>query len=128
MQIHINSDIAYAILAYYRVTKDHEFMVNYGVEMLLEISKYFIQRVQYNEKEDIYDLNNVTGTDEHHPYINNNAYTNFMVSYVLGETVEWLKNKALKDKYGIQKPLLDKIKQVSLKINKSIHSRIRPGK
>lgn len=120
MQIHINSDIAYAILAYYRVTKDHEFMVNYGVEMLLEISKYFIQRVQYNEKEDIYDLNNVTGTDEHHPYINNNAYTNFMVSYVLGETVEWLKNKALKDKYGIQKPLLDKIKQVSLKIKKSI--------
>lgn len=120
MQIHINSDIAYAILAYYRVTKDHEFMVNYGVEMLLEISKYFIQRVRYNEKEDIYDLNNVTGTDEHHPYINNNAYTNFMVSYVLGETVEWLKNKALKDKYGIQKPLLDKIKQVSLKIKKSI--------
>ncbi|MCU0104142.1 hypothetical protein N7603_00510 [Acholeplasma vituli] len=120
MQIHINSDIAYAILAYYRVTKDHEFMVNYGVEMLLEISKYFIQRVQYNENEDIYDLNNVTGTDEHHPYINNNAYTNFMVSYVLGETVEWLRNKVLKDKYGIQKPLLDKIKQVSLKIKKSI--------
>jgi len=120
MQIHINSDIAYAILSYYRVTKDHDFMMHYGVELLLEISKYFISRVSYNETWGCYDLNNVTGTDEHHPYINNNAYTNFMVSYVLSETVEWLKNKGLKDKYGVDKTLLDKMKQVSLKIKKNI--------
>ncbi|MDG0888965.1 hypothetical protein [Paracholeplasma manati] len=120
MQIHINSDIAYAVLSYYRVTKDMEFMLNFGVEMLLEIGKYFVSRVTYNSAIDCYDLNNVTGTDEHHPYINNNAYTNFMVSYVLSETVEWFKNKALKDKYGVQKPLLDKMKQVSQKIKKSI--------
>lgn len=120
MQIHINSDIAYAILSYYRVTKDLDFMVNYGVEMLLEISKYFIQRVRYNEALDLYDLNNVTGTDEHHPYINNNAYTNFMVSYVLTETVEWFKTRGLKEKYGVTKSLLEKIKHVGHKIKKSM--------
>lgn len=120
MQIHINSDIAYAILSYYRVTKDLDFMVNYGVKMLLEISKYFIQRVRYNEALDLYDLNNVTGTDEHHPYINNNAYTNFMVSYVLTETVEWFKTRGLKEKYGVTKSLLEKIKHVGHKIKKSI--------
>lgn len=120
MQIHINSDIAYAILSYYRATKDLDFMVNYGVEMLLEISKFFIQRVRYNEALDLYDLNNVTGTDEHHPYVNNNAYTNFIVSYVLTETVEWLKTKGLKEKYGVTKPLLEKIKHVGHKIKKSM--------
>lgn len=121
MQIHINSDIAYAILQYYRVTKDMDFMTNYGIEMLVEIAKYFISRSTYDDKTDSYHLYQVTGTDEHHPYVDNNSYTNFMVSYVLGETHEWLKNnKQLKTKYQVDQTLLNQIRQLSQKIKKSI--------
>ena len=91
LQIHINSDIAYAILNYYHTTKDFDFIRDYGYEMLVEISKYFVSRVTYNQKEDIYELLNVTGTDEHHPYINNNSYTNLMVKELLKETVSFRK-------------------------------------
>ena len=33
----------------------------------------------------------MTGTDEHHPYVNNDAYTNYLVKFVLEKTTEYAK-------------------------------------
>ena len=80
LQEHINSDVAYGIINYYDVTFDCEFMRNYGMEMLCEIIRYWMNRV--TEQNDRYEILRVTGTDEHHPYVDNDAYTNYCVRYV----------------------------------------------
>ena len=81
MQVHINSDIPYGILNYYTYTGDDEFMRRYGMEILCECAKYWASRV--TERNGRYEILQVTGTDEHHPYVDNDAYTNYCVHYVL---------------------------------------------
>jgi trehalose/maltose hydrolase-like predicted phosphorylase len=121
MQIHINSDIAYAILSYVRTTNDKEFMSQYGIEMLYEISKYFVSRVEYNLFDDVYELKRVTGTDEHHPYVNNNSYTNYMVKLCLNETYEYLKaNADIMKELSITEEALKKFKNIAAKIKTSV--------
>ena len=92
MQIHVVADVAWSVCNYYSCTKDDEFMISYGMEMLLEICKYWMSRVLKEDKG--YVINQVTGTDEHHAYINNNAYTNYLVRYIMQRTLNLVK------KYG----------------------------
>lgn len=83
LQIHINSDVAYGILNYYRHTLDKRFMLEKGFPMIEEILLFFHSRsTLVNGK---YHLLCVTGTDEHHDYVNDDAYTNYALSYVLKE-------------------------------------------
>ena len=88
LQIHINADIAYGIINYYRATGDREFLIENGLEMLCEIARYWISRVQFENGR--YELKNVTGTDEHHLYVNNDAYTNYLVHFTLQKTLDYL--------------------------------------
>lgn len=90
MQIHINADIAWGIIHYYTVTGDIEFLKNYGMTMLIELCDYWKSRVEYEN--DKYVIKRVTGTDEHHPYVNNDAYTNYLVKFVLEKTSEYAKS------------------------------------
>lgn len=77
-QIHINADIAYAINQYYQVTLDTTFMKRYGIEMLIEIARFFADYADYIEGKG-WTINGVTGPDEYHALINNDVYTNLMV-------------------------------------------------
>ena len=90
MQIHIVSDVAQAILKYYKYTGDIEFLRDYGFEMLIEICRYWVTRVEWIEANGRYEILTVTGTDEHHPYVDNNAYTNYNVHIALTETLRLL--------------------------------------
>lgn len=101
MQIHCVSDIALSVLNYLAATGDGEFMEKYGMEMLIEISRYWISRVTWNKEKEHYEILQVTGTDEHHPYVDNNAYTNYSVYHVLADTCRLL------EKYG---PMLKETK------------------
>ncbi len=92
LQEHINSDIAYGIIQYYDVTSDNDFMLKYGMEMLSEIIRYWMSRV--TERNGRYEILRVTGTDEHHPYVDNDAYTNYSVQYVFSRFLR------LSDKFG----------------------------
>ncbi len=94
MQIHCVSDVGLSILHYLTATGDHEFMREYGMEMLLEISRYWISRMVWKEEKRCYEILQVTGTDEHHPYVDNNAYTNYSVYRILTAVCRLL------DEYG----------------------------
>lgn len=83
MQIHINSDIPYGVINYYRYTGDREFMIDYGMEMIHECLRFWISRVTFVDERDRYEIHKVTGTDEHHPYVDNDAYTNYCVRFAL---------------------------------------------
>lgn len=56
----------------------------------MEICRYWVSRVVWKEENARYEILQVTGTDEHHPYVGNNAYTNYSVYRVLTETCRLL--------------------------------------
>ena len=84
LQYHVVADVAWNVINYYGITLDDDFMKNYGLEMLREIADYWVSRVE--KKNDRYEILSVTGCDEHHPYVDNDAYTNYLVHYVLKNT------------------------------------------
>lgn len=76
-QYHINGDIAYAVNLYYTVTNDESFMFNYGVEILVETARLWMNLGFYNPKKGgRFCINCVTGPDEYTALVNNNCYTN----------------------------------------------------
>nr|WKN38636.1 glycosyl hydrolase family 65 protein [Tunicatimonas sp. TK19036] len=95
LQRHVNLAIAYNIWQYYEATADMGFMKFYGVEMLLEIARFFTSISTWNESKGRYEILKVVGPDEFHtaypraeqPGIDNNAYTNFMASWLFSHTL-----------------------------------------
>lgn len=113
LQIHINSDVAFGIINYFRNTNDLQFMQEYGMEMLYEISKYWIDRVTFRNGR--YEILNVTGTDEHHPYVDNDAYTNYETAFILNKTVEYNNRydfSKAREKAGMTEALLAEIANI----------------
>lgn len=88
-QVHINADVAWGIINYVTVTGDMDFLKEYGFEVLVELCKYWKSRVEFTDGR--YEIKYVTGTDEHHPYVDNDAYTNYLVKFVLEKTSEYAK-------------------------------------
>jgi len=79
--IHISADVAYATMKYYEETGDRQFMVQYGSEMIIEAARFLASRV--TKRGDSYVYEHVTGPDEYHEDVTNNAYTLLMAAYTL---------------------------------------------
>ncbi|MCP1109559.1 beta-phosphoglucomutase [Ohessyouella blattaphilus] len=94
-EVHINADVPFGILHYYHATGDEKFLFDKGIDVLLETAKFWIDRVDMDEK-GIYHLLNVMGPDEYSPMTKDNGYTNYMVKYnlkALFEVLEIMKKK-----------------------------------
>lgn len=78
-QIHISADVAYSLRQYVDTTGDKEFLLEYGLEMLLEIARFHASRVTWNTSRGDFDVTGVMGPDEYHEIVDNNAYTNGMI-------------------------------------------------
>lgn len=81
LQDHIVSDVMLAVFRYLDATDDGDFLRRYGLELLSECALYWLSRVTKTERG--YEILHVTGTDEHHAEVDNDAYTNYCVSYAL---------------------------------------------
>ncbi|ANK60650.1 glycoside hydrolase family 65 protein [Loigolactobacillus backii] len=128
LQRHVSLSVAYNIWTYYHMTNDVDFMNQYGLEMLLEISRFWISKAIYNEKTKRYTIKKVMGPDEFHEgYPNsdeegltNNAYTNIMVAWLF-KTVEELRKdtisaatfKEVTTKVGFDEKLFAKMDKIS---------------
>jgi len=108
MQIHIVADVAWGVINYYICTGDIGFLLDYGLEIIWEVARYWASRVEYNASENRYEIKRVTGTDEHHPYVDNNAYTNYLVCLVLKYAVRFYEELAIKAEGVIKKIDLQK--------------------
>lgn len=75
--IHIVSDIAYALMQYYRVTGDVDFMIECGTEMLIETARFWASRATVDTA-GRYHILAVRGPNEYDVIVNNNCYTNMM--------------------------------------------------
>lgn len=90
-EIHRNGAIAYAIYNYILYTGDTGYMAEYGLEVLIGISRFWSQRVNWSKSKQKYVLLGVTGPNEYENNINNNWYTLKLIQWTLSYTLEQIK-------------------------------------
>lgn len=83
LEVHINADITYAVLKYLQVSGDRQFLIEEGLQILLETSQFWASFVQWNEEKQRYEIRNVIGPDEFHEHVDNNTYTNYLAAWAL---------------------------------------------
>jgi maltose phosphorylase len=108
-EIHRNGAIAFAIFNYIRHTGDDEYMADYGLEVLIGISRFWSQRTTFSENLKKYVILGVTGPNEYENNINNNWYTNSLAVWTLSYT---LKNIRI-----LEKENQDKLSALYKKVN-----------
>lgn len=87
-EIHRNGAIAFAIYNYIRHTGDKKYLEEYGLDVLIGISRFWSQRVSYSQAKKKYVMLGVTGPNEYENNINNNWYTNTIANWCMKYTQE----------------------------------------
>jgi maltose phosphorylase len=87
-EIHRNGAIAYAIYDYTRYTGDETYLWQHGLEVLIGISRFWKQRVNWSADKGKYVMLGVTGPNEYENNVNNNWYTNYLACWTLRYTLE----------------------------------------
>jgi len=85
LEIHVSAAISYGIWHYVNVTNDKEFLYGQGLEMLVEVSRFFASRGAWSPQNGDFGFWGVMGADEFHMMVHNNVYTNLMAK----KTFEW---------------------------------------
>lgn len=97
-EIHRNAAILYAIFSVHEYCGIDQYLENYGIPVMLEICRYWVSRITWNEKKRVYMILGVTGPNEYENNVNNNWYTNRMAKFCLELTVQYVRTVI-----GIQK-------------------------
>jgi maltose phosphorylase len=82
-EIHRTSAMAYAIRDYIDYTGDKDYLVEYGLEVLIGIARFWAQRVNWSADKNKYVILGVTGPNEYENNVNNNWYTNYLGAWTL---------------------------------------------
>lgn len=97
-EIHRNGAIAFAIYNYYRYTGDYSYIPEMGLEVLIAISRFWHQRINFSEEKSKFVMLGVTGPNEYENNVNNNWYTNYLAKWCINYTLEQLDK--VKDGYS----------------------------
>ncbi|MGM0673684.1 MAG: HAD family hydrolase [Spirochaetota bacterium] len=133
-QRHISLAIAYNAWSYYYAAGDSEFMQEYGLEMLLEICRFWVSKATFDETDGRYHIDGVMGPDEFHekyPHaeeggFRDNAYTNILTAWILHKTIETWEHQPR----NVQTSLADRIdfdEQRELETWRKVISRLAVG-
>ncbi|MEA3451864.1 MAG: glycosyl hydrolase family 65 protein, partial [Bacteroidota bacterium] len=87
-EIHRNAAIAYAIFNYVRYTGDVDYLSEFGLEVLIGISRFWAKRINFSEGKQKFVLLGVTGPNEYENNVNNNWYTSTMALWTMRYTIE----------------------------------------
>ena len=135
LQRHINVAVAYNTWQYYEATADLDFLATYGAELLLEIARFWASIASYDRADDRYDIRHVMGPDEYHdaypwreePGLDNNAYTNVMVVWLLQRALRCVeilparRRRQLMDLLDITRPDLERWEHMTRKMRLAWH-------
>lgn len=91
-EIHRNGAIAHAIHDYIRYTGDDSYLAEYGLEVLVGISRFWAQRVNWSDNKGQYVMLGVTGPNEYENNVNNNWYTSTIATWTLEYTLKALQH------------------------------------
>lgn len=107
-EIHRNGAMIYAIYNYVNYTGDFDYIPEYGMEVMVAISRFWKQRANFSKAKNQYVILGVTGPNEYENNINNNFYTNYLAKWCMEYTAETL--EILKKDYAADfSRLLDKL-------------------
>jgi len=89
LQRHVSLAIVYDLWSYTQITGKNDLLVNGGLDLLLQTSKFWLNKVEYDGNK--YHLSGVMGPDEFHEAypntktggLSDNAYTNLMLAWSL---------------------------------------------
>lgn len=93
-EIHRNGAIAFAIYDYTRYTGDETYLSDFGLEVLIGISRFWKQRITWSAEKEQYVMLGVTGPNEYENNVNNNWYTNYIACWTLRYTSEVIEKLA----------------------------------
>ena len=96
-EIHRNGAMLYAIFNYVNYTGDYSYIPEYGMEVMIAVSRFWQQRATFSKAKDQYVILGVTGPNEYENNVNNNFYTNYLAKWCLEFTLENLDH--LKEDY-----------------------------
>ena len=114
-EVHRNGIIAFAIYNYVRYTGDQNFLNEYGLRVLIAISRFWSQRVNISTEKKKYVLLGVTGPNIYENNANNNWFTNYIASWTLQYTIECIEN-IKKSNFHVFEDLCQEIKFVNEEI------------
>jgi trehalose/maltose hydrolase-like predicted phosphorylase len=77
---HITADVAYAVWQYWEASRDEEFLIHAGAEILIETGRFWSSRAQ-QEADGYCHIRGVIGPDEYHEHIDDSAFTNVMARW-----------------------------------------------
>ncbi len=93
-EIHRNGAVAYAIYNYVRYTGDTDYIVRYGLEVLVSIARFWARRVNFSSAKGKYVILGVTGPNEYENNVNNNWYTLYIARWCMlyaAECAAWVR-------------------------------------
>ncbi|MFE1288494.1 glycoside hydrolase family 65 protein [Streptomyces sp. NPDC058751] len=98
LQHHVGSAVAYNVWQYCEASGDTEFLHTKGIEMLVQIARFWAGSAEYDSGYGRYRIRGVVGPDEYHdaypgtdrPGLDDNAYTNVTAAWVLCRTLDVL--------------------------------------
>ncbi|MBV7294516.1 glycoside hydrolase family 65 protein [Corynebacterium sp. TAE3-ERU12] len=82
-QYHIDADIAYALMKYVHASGDVDFLLEQGIELLIETARFWMSLGFFTDNRSEFQIHSVTGPDEYNTVVNNNLYTNVMAQFNL---------------------------------------------
>ncbi|MGG3825947.1 family 65 glycosyl hydrolase domain-containing protein [Bacillus subtilis] len=91
-EIHRNGAICYAIYNYINYTGDRNYMEEYGIDVLVAVSRFWADRVHFSKRKNKYMIHGVTGPNEYENNVNNNWYTNVIAAWTLEYTLQSLES------------------------------------
>jgi len=90
LEIHVSAAISYGIWHYDRVCIDKPFLYTQGIEILIQVSRYFASRGEFGQLTGKFGMWGVMGADEFHMMVHNNCYTNVMAQKAFEFTLKVL--------------------------------------
>lgn len=105
---HVTAAVAYGGVHYFELTGDEDFFDREGLEILCETARFWVSRLEYNADADRYEIRKVTGPDEWHEPVDNNAYTNYLARWNIRKAVEYM-NRYEKEKPEVYARIAERI-------------------
>ncbi|WDN90264.1 hypothetical protein BuS5_03235 [Desulfosarcina sp. BuS5] len=135
-QRHVSIAVFYNVWLYIKSTGDIKFSADYGAEIMLEIARFWASIANFDDTTGKYHIKGVMGPDEFHerlpgtdePGIQDNAYTNIMVVWLLDKALDLFNElgekrlKKLSEKIGFDISETDKWREMTKKMNVIVDS------
>jgi len=133
-QHHVGLAVAYELWQFHQVSVDDDFLIDHGAEMLVEIARFWADLARPDPTTGRYSIRGVMGPDEFHDGypdqpgtgIDDNAYTNVMVSWLLRRALDVHRllgdsGAELWERLGLEVSELDDWDQVSRRLHVPFH-------